>query len=469
MRLTTRIISGCLLALILTAGALGQKLILRPVEIDDLLINPGMGIETFQRFNGNAINPGKRWSEVGPTERLAQADPKPDYPASTVAYCRWYWWQLEPEPGQYRWEILDLAIEQAMEQGQQMGIRLMPYDGKDALPEWYRNSGARRANKPSDKDGKIWSPDADDPLYLKHWGGLVKAFAERYDGHPGIHFVDISTLGYWGEGWGPYLPDWQVQKALLDLYLDGFKRTHLLTNFDELQALTYGVSQGTGWRVDCWGDMKARYWESWGKKWSHMLDFYPLQLVRAEAQEAWERYPVSLETCGTPLYWKEQDYDIDYIMEQALRWHVSSVNIKSTAIPEEWKDEFEELQKKMGYRFILRRLELPEVIEAGKMFPVSMWWLNKGVAPVYYDYELAMEFQSAASSARIPTAAPVRSWLPGDAVYDDTLYAPESLAPGKYRVRIALLDPSTDKPAIRLAIEGRQDDGWYDLGEVEVR
>jgi hypothetical protein len=30
---------------------------------------------------------------------------------------------------------------------------MMPYDQGHPLPEWYRNSGARRANKLSDKEG----------------------------------------------------------------------------------------------------------------------------------------------------------------------------------------------------------------------------------------------------------------------------------------------------------------------------
>jgi len=458
--------------LISVAGAVAQQgmIVFRPKEIHDVLVNPGMGIQTFQRFNGNAINPGKKWSEVGPEQRLPLADPPPDFPPSSIAYCRWFWYQIEPEPGRYRWEIVDLAIEQARERGQQLAVRIMPYDQNHPLPEWYRNSGARRANKPTDKDGEIWSPDASDPLYMKYWGGLVNAFAARYDGHPYLDSVDISTVGYWGEGWGPYLPEWPVQKALIDLYLKGFKKTPLLMNFDALEALRYGTSNGAGWRLDCWGDMKASYWESWGKRWSHMLDFYPLQLVRAGAQEVWRRSPVSLETCGTPLYWKEQDYDIDYIIEQALRWHVSSINIKSTRIPEEWKPKFEYLQKRMGYRFILRRFELPETVRAGQMMPVSMWWLNAGVAPVYRDYILALELRPASGGegAVIPTRAKVREWLPGDAVYDDTLYVPHTLAPGSYRVRVALLDPRTRKPAIRLAIEGRQDDGWYDVGEIRV-
>jgi len=44
----------------------------------------------------------------------------------------------------------------------------------------------------------------------------------------------------------------------------------------------------------------------------------------------------------------------------------------------------------------------------------------------------------------------------------------DTLPPGTYRFRIALLDPRTQKPAIRLAIEGRQPDGWYDLGAIEI-
>ena len=175
-----------------------------------------------------------------------------------------------------------------------------------------------------------------------------------------------------------------------------------------------------------------------------MLDFYPLQIVRAGIQDVWQRSPVSLETCWVPAYWKEQGWDVDYILNQALRWHVSSVNVKSTAIPPEWKNQFDEFQKKMGYRFILRRLEYPQRAKAGAMIPVSMWWLNAGVAPVYRPYRLAIQFWSQASSAVAPLDTDVRKWLPGDAVVDANVYVPDSLKPGTYRVRVALLDPRTE-------------------------
>jgi len=99
------------------------------------------------------------------------------------------------------------------------------------------------------------------------------------------------------------------------------------------------------------------------------------------------------------------------------------------------------------------------------MLPVSMWWFNAGVAPVYGDYVLAMRIAGAA--LRVPVD--VRKWLPGDAVYDGTLFVPADVAAGAQRVQVALLSARTGQPAIRLAIEGRQSDGWYDVGTIEVQ
>ena len=453
------------LACAINTYAQSETTIVRPREIDAVLVNPDMGIETFQRFNGDAINPGLGWSEEGPVVKLAPAAGAVDFPASSIAYCRWFWETIEPEQGKIRWEILDEALRQARAHQQTLAIRLMPYDQKHPLPEWYRQSGARRANQATDKDGEIWQPDFADPLYQKFWGALVAAAGERYDGHPDLDSVDISSVGYWGEGWSPYMPALEVQEKLVDIWLAAFKRTPLLMNFDEEKALAYGTEHGAGWRLDCWGDMRS----TTGAHWCHMLDFYPQQIVRAGIQDVWQRSPVSLETCWVPGGWKEKGYDLDYIIAQALRWHVSSVNIKSSAIPPEWKKAFDEFQKKMGYRFILRRLEYPQAVKAGTMQPVHMWWLNAGVAPVYHPYDLAMELLSASSSAQIRLPVDVRKWLPGDAVFDGTIYIPDSLKPGSYRLRVALLDPHTGRPAIKLAIEGLEPDGWYDLAPIEVR
>ncbi|HSS99738.1 MAG TPA: beta-galactosidase, partial [Terriglobales bacterium] len=163
-----------------------NTVIVRPKPIDEVLQNPNMGITTFNRFNGQATNPPLKWSEIGPVEKVQQATSKPDFPDTTIAYLRWYWNALEPERGKYRWDIIDLALQEARAHGQTLAIRLMPYSNQDPLPSWYESTGARRANKSTDKDGKIWQPDFSDPIYLKLWGELVAEAGKRYNGNPNL-------------------------------------------------------------------------------------------------------------------------------------------------------------------------------------------------------------------------------------------------------------------------------------------
>jgi hypothetical protein len=449
------------LAVSLSAGQAQPTVRVVPKEIHDVLVNPGMGIQTFQRFNGQPINAGLQWSEVGPEQAVPDAAEKVDFPDSSVAYFRWFWSQLEPQQGQYRWEIIDSALVEARRHGQTLDIRLMPYDQSHPLPRWYQESGARRINKPTDKDGKIWSPDSADPLYHKYWSALVSAAGRRYDGHPDLDAVDISTVGYWGEGWGPYLPDMTTQKALIDVYFEAFPHTILIGHEAGIMgydAFVYEVKQrGTGWRADCWGNLASPF--------GHSLDYYPVLLARSGLEDiGWRQGPVSLETCGTPGSWQRSGFDLHTILEQALQWHTSTVNIKSTKIPDEWKPAFEEFRKKLGYRFVLRRLVYPRAVKAGGMMAVSMLWNNVGVAPVYRGYQVAIQI----GDAVIPVPADVRKWLPGDSLYEGNVYVGDALKPGNYRFRVGILDLRTGKPAIRLAIDGRQPDGWYDLGQIVV-
>ena len=71
-------------------------------------------------------------------------------------------------------------------------------------------------------------------------------------------------------------------------------------------------------------------------------------------------------------------------------------------------------------------------------------------------------------STVIRTDVDLRKWLPGDAVFEDPTFVPEDLPAGEYELSVAMLDPITLLPGVRLAIEGRGDDGWYGLGKVQV-
>ena len=49
-RTRTIVASTCAALLMVSHIVWAQTTIVRPIEIDDVLVNPGIGIETFQRF-----------------------------------------------------------------------------------------------------------------------------------------------------------------------------------------------------------------------------------------------------------------------------------------------------------------------------------------------------------------------------------------------------------------------------------
>src|SRR3989454_6126533 len=92
--------------------AQSNVVVIRPKEIHDALVNPGMGITTFQRFNGQEPNPPLKWSEVGPVAKLPQAPTKPDFPDTSISYSVFCLKENKTEPGKFHWEIVDLALEE---------------------------------------------------------------------------------------------------------------------------------------------------------------------------------------------------------------------------------------------------------------------------------------------------------------------------------------------------------------------
>lgn len=123
----------------------------------------------------------------------------------------------------------------------------------------------------------------------------------------------------------------------------------------------------------------------------------------------------------------------------------------------------------MGYRFVLRKFTYPSVVRPhGKLAFVSLWE-NKGVAPCYRKFPLAIRLKAKQRTEVLTTDADIESWLPGDILYDDAVFVPADTPAGDYDLAIALLDPTTRQPKVKLAIAGKGDDGWYSLGSIRVQ
>jgi hypothetical protein len=294
---------------------------------------------------------------------------------------------------------------------------------------------------------------------------MIRAVGKRYDGHPGLESVDLAIVGAWGEGAGADELTERTREALVDSYLEAFHTTPLVMMLTDAKTNGYGISKrAVGWRVDCLGDMGGFS----DPQWSHMQDYYPQAIVNFGMRDAWQKAPVNFEVCWVMQHWKDKGWDVNYIIDQSLKWHISSFNGKSSAVPQEWQPAVDRWLKEMGYRFVLRKFTYPPVVRQNGKLEFATWWENKGVAPCYRQFPLTLRLKSARRTAMFTADADIRTWLPGDVIYDDAVFISADMPPGEYDLAIALVDPQTREPKVRLAIEGRGTDGWYTLGKIRV-
>lgn len=470
---------SCLVMLVLLLGmatelSAQKRIYVRPVETDDVLINPGIGFMTFQRFNGDELNEGSGWTEGFPIE-YQEFDgnlENKDHPQTSLAYFRVYWKFVEPEKDNYNWPMIDKALKTAHDRGQTLILRIAPYGtGPERdVPSWYREMvGEGDEWLPDGKKG--WRVDAEDPRYAEYFGKMVKDLGQRYDGHPDLEAVDLSIIGFWGEGRGSAILKQTTRAALVNSYTDNFKETPLIMLLTDEVTNKYGLSQANvGWRVDCIGDLG--FWAEEQDGWTHMYRYYPYGIINFGMKDAWKKAPVSLEICGTFKSWKErQGYDVEevkYIIDETLKWHISSFNAKSSGVPEEWQPLIDEWLKKMGYRFVLRSFSYPEFAAPNEKLSFTSWWENNGVAPIYKKFLLAIRLKNENKSALMITDADITTWLPGDNVYDDDVFIPLDMPSGEYDLQVGIIDRQSHKPKVKLAMEGIDPEGWYTIGKMNI-
>lgn len=464
----------------------------KPTEIFDVLNNPGIGFTTFQRFNGDELNEGMGWTEGLPIvyQEFDGNLTNKNFPQTSIAYFRVDWAFIEPEPGVYNWPMIDKALRTGAERGQTLMLRIVPYEGEEKdVPAWYRKIVGKEKKELSAK----WRIDPEDPRYIQYFGGMIKALGQRYDGHPDLESVDVSIVGFWGEGDGSHLLTDKTRQALINCYLDNFKKTYLtfqplngdapdpgvLVNGTSIAASwPDGRNNGTGpqmrylgYRLDCLGDMTTDLWPE--KNWSHMTDIYPKDIVKSGFGEAWKKAPVTMEICYTFLHWLEKlKYDektVEYIFGEALKWHITSFNAKSSPVPQVWSPLVDKWLNKMGYRFVLRKFEYPSFVTRQGQLSFTSLWENIGVAPIYKDYKFAIRLKNPQRTQVFSTCADLLTWLPGDIVYDENLYIPFDMPVGTYQLEIAIVSPVSFEPRVRLAISGVTKDGWYPMGEIAVK
>jgi len=263
------------------------------------------------------------------------------------------------------------------------------------------------------------------------------------------------------------LPSLEIRLALIDAWCEAFPRTSKVILIGSEEGMARAVTAGYGWRADCLGDMGG-----FSKTWNHMDNFYPHQLAKTDAQEAWKTAPVAFEICWDMNKWKQEGWDIRHIFDYALRCHASYVNNKSATIPDGTRPEIERFLRRLGYRLVIRSVEHEATAHAGTDVSMKVAWEDVGVAPPYREYRVGLRLsggddRTAKSIVSVSTDS-IRGWLPGSRQAELSFKLDKAVRPGRYELAIGVVDPISEKPSVRLAIAGRDAAGWYPVSHLEI-
>lgn len=431
------------------------------------------------------------------------------FPGMDHLYLRLAWSYLEPREGQYDWHWIDEIVQKYVPLGYGISFRIscketgtfpgsvgQQFQGVQyATPYWVAQAGAKGAT--AENEGiKSWVPDWDDPVYLEKLDRFHRAFAARYDGRPWVRYIDVGSIGEWGEGHTHFStripPTVADVKANIHVFLEDYKMTRLVctddllyygkTDADARSLYDFAVSNGLSLRDD--SPMVGWYIQNNLDTWSisHPHFYDPLYLKSPIVFE--------LEHYGTVKrngYWLGQNgadtipklgHSGAEIMRKAIEtMHATYIGYHGFA--EEWladnPDLTEELANLCGYWYFPVTARFNTTLSTGEN-RLSIEWLNRGVAPAYNIFGLLLRFAGAENGRPVDAFiedSGNKNWLPGSLTTAEyTFCLPENMAKGKYQLKFKLFETSGNATIpIDLGLQQNSFDpeGFVDLGTVAVK
>jgi hypothetical protein len=125
----------------------------------------------------------------------------------------------------------------------------------------------------------------------------------------------------------------------------------------------------------------------------------------------------------------------------------------------------------IGYRLYIDHAEMPLTVKFGRDMQIKFGFSNDGIAPFYYDWPTRVYLFDENGKTLSTYLLPVdlRKILPNQ-IYKVPFTLPvSSLENGKYMIGLAIIDPLTGQPGVKLANENTRMDLIQAVGSFEVK
>lgn len=432
---------------------------------------PVIGSTTIAPGEKPVTNPYKGFMAWGENYR--------EDPLIRLAYVPIYWDELEPEEGVYDFQALEERC--CFDQWQQADVHLVfrlvldtPTEEPHLdLPQWLYEKMEGAGTWYDCSYGQGFSPDYTSTVLQQAHARLIAALAQRYAQDPQIAFVELGSLGHWGE-WHvlesagiAQFPEEAISDKYVQSYLDSFGAGRLLLR----RPFTVGSQEGMG-----------LYNDSFGIPESHLLwlDWIENGYVSDQNGEAlppmrnfWEKAPSGGEfSSSEENAWYFSQTQFPTTMELLNQSHTTFLGPNAPKSGELTGIEQENMLQflaEMGYCLGVRSCSLSRSLFSGRM-DLTMDWENTGIAPLYATCPILLEIRGASGETIWETyyEQDFRSFLPGTFSLSLPLEGAEELEKGTYSLYIGIVDPMTGEPSIELRMDTERDGNKYLLIQFEI-
>ncbi len=406
-------------------------------------------------------SPGFNFLESIGGEGAVDFHGKSNQKLSGLAYYRWTWSQLEPEEDEINFKLIDDALELAKKNKQYLSFRIMPV-WQSSSPKWLAKKGVGFYDL-NDGHGSVF-PDHNDETFLSKHFLLLEKIASRYRGVGHIAFIDIGSVGCWGE-WHysccagnklcqSFFPSPVNQRVIIDKYFELFSSNGLVGL--AASDLKYIVKRGGGWRGDCFGDFGFFSPTS-----NHMLDVYKKLADDEIIGLAWLNAPVIFETCHSVNDWVARGFMIDRAFDFGIDWHTSFYNNFSRVEDNLRHPDFDRFLKKLGSRISIVGLYFDSKLTDGESVWVGVFAQNNGNAPNYFKISPVVRLVRAGKVISVAYTADSFKVFPGQAFFNFQFFFDRKVASGSYEIQLCF------KGYFGCFDTDRSGDGWTVLGMID--
>ncbi len=339
--------------------------------------------------------------------------------------------------------------------------------------------------------GASFSPNYYSELLQNYHDAIIAAFAEKFDDTAVTGFIQVGSLGHWGEfhtwpeansfpqynfGSGEF-PDPTTAGRYAESYVKYFKNIKIGLRY----PYPFAAKNGFGLFNDVFGaDEGTESFLGAIKNGNSVNITNPsgTDIADSKMPDFWKtNYSGGEFSNGDVIRWVDNDsimQSIEYLKDSHTSWlgpcspcdlHDGSFNAYT------YEGNIKYLQRIMGYRFSVKRVNYVSNAIAGESIDVSIDWRNTGVAPMYYNWpvEVSLLDTNGRLIAKNVVDAGITEWLPESDIHTDiSLTIPAGIPSGKYIVAVAIVNPDTGMPGIYLANEGGNDDLRYGLYYITV-